>query len=100
MDLDIQVKATNNTLDSVGYEEYQREKNIRWKDQQPDEDIEPLIKSNNLFHPSKKDEPELQKSLNTFIKQAKKDGTFDAISFKYLRKVRETFDILNIPFFF
>jgi len=48
----------------------------------------------------RKDEPELQKSLNTFIKQAKKDGTFDAISYKYLRKVRETFDILNIPFFF
>ena len=60
LDLDIQVKATNNTLDSAGYEEYQREKNIRWKDQQPDEDIEPLIKSNNLFHPPKKDEPELQ----------------------------------------
>ena len=43
---------------------------------------------------------ELQKRVNAFIKQAKEDGTFDALSKKHLTDARMTFDALGIPFFF
>ena len=45
-------------------------------------------------------EPELKASINEFVAQSKKDGTFDKLSYKYLKEARETFDKLNIPFFF
>lgn len=45
-------------------------------------------------------EPELKQNIDTFIKQAKQDGTFDNLSHKYLKEARETFDKLEIPFFF
>lgn len=45
-------------------------------------------------------EPKLKKDIDTFIKQAKEDGTFDKLSHKYLKEARETFDKLKIPFFF
>ncbi|NQX98743.1 MAG: transporter substrate-binding domain-containing protein [Flavobacteriales bacterium] len=43
---------------------------------------------------------ELKQKVNAFIKTAKKDGTFDKLSYKYLKETIETFDKLNIPFFF
>jgi len=48
----------------------------------------------------RQDEPELKKDINEFIKKAKSDDTFDKFSYKYLKDARETFDELNIPFFF
>jgi len=48
----------------------------------------------------RQNEPELKKSINEFIVQSKKDGTFDKLSYTYLKEARETFDKLNIPFFF
>jgi polar amino acid transport system substrate-binding protein len=45
-------------------------------------------------------EPELKKSINEFIKQSKNDGTFDKLSYTYLKEARESFDQLKIPFFF
>ena len=42
----------------------------------------------------------LLEDVNAFIKKAKKDGTFDELSKKYLTDARKTFDELNIPFFF
>lgn len=43
---------------------------------------------------------ELKKQVDAFIMQAKKDGTFDILSKKYLTEARKTFDSLGIPFFF
>lgn len=48
----------------------------------------------------KKGNEELRERVNAFIKQAKSDGTFDALSKKYLTEARATFDKLGIPFFF
>lgn len=48
----------------------------------------------------KKGNDELRERVNAFIKQAKSDGTFDALSKKYLTEARVTFDKLGIPFFF
>jgi len=48
----------------------------------------------------RKDDAELKKSINEFVAQSKKDGTFDKLSYIYLKEARETFDKLNIPFFF
>ena len=48
----------------------------------------------------RKDDENLKKSINEFVAQSKKDGTFDKLSYKYLKEARETFDKLNIPFFF
>lgn len=48
----------------------------------------------------RKDDEKLKKSINEFVAQSKKDGTFDKLSYKYLKEARETFDKLNIPFFF
>ena len=48
----------------------------------------------------RKDDVELKSSIDEFIAQSKKDGTFDKLSYKYLKEARETFDKLNIPFFF
>ena len=48
----------------------------------------------------RKDDADLKKSINAFIAQSKEDGTFDKLSYKYLKEARETFDKLNIPFFF
>lgn len=48
----------------------------------------------------KKGNDELRERVNAFIKQAKSDGTFDALSKKYLTEARATFDKLGIPFFF
>ncbi len=48
----------------------------------------------------KKGNDELRERVNAFIKQAKSDCTFDALSKKYLTEARATFDALGIPFFF
>jgi len=48
----------------------------------------------------RKDDKKLQSSINEFVEKSKKDGTFDKLSYKYLKDARETFDTLNIPFFF
>lgn len=48
----------------------------------------------------RQDEPELKASINEFVAKSKKDGTFDKLSYTYLKEARETFDKLNIPFFF
>lgn len=42
----------------------------------------------------------LKEKVNTFIKQAKQDGTFDTFANKYLTQAKQTFDTLGIPFFF
>ncbi len=42
----------------------------------------------------------LKEQTDAFISKAKQDGTFDALSKRYLSNVRETFDSLGIPFFF
>jgi len=43
---------------------------------------------------------ELKSKVDAFIVEAKKDGTFDQLSKKYLAEARATFDALGIPFFF
>lgn len=48
----------------------------------------------------RQEDRELKKQVDEFIVQAKKDGTFDALSKKYLTQARETFDKMGIPFFF
>ncbi len=48
----------------------------------------------------KKGNSELKKKVDSFIKEAKSNGTFDALSKKYLSEARKTFDRLGIPFFF
>lgn len=48
----------------------------------------------------KKNNEELKSQINTFINEAKKNGTFDELSYRYLNDARKTFDSLNIPFFF
>jgi len=48
----------------------------------------------------KKGNTKLKKQVDAFITQAKKDGTFDKLSKKYLTEARATFDELGIPFFF
>ncbi len=48
----------------------------------------------------RQNEPILKGKIDKFIAQAKKDGTFDELSYKYLNEARKTFDELNIPFFF
>lgn len=48
----------------------------------------------------RKDDVKLKEQVDAFIKKAKSDGTFDKLSRKYLKEIRETFDSLNIPFFF
>ena len=48
----------------------------------------------------RKKDTELKKQVDEFIKKAKSDGTFDALSKKYLTEARRTFDSLGIPFFF
>lgn len=47
----------------------------------------------------KKNSP-LKAEVDEFIKQAKDDGTFDTFADKYLTDAKNTFDELNIPFFF
>lgn len=47
-----------------------------------------------------KDNDALKTNVDAFISAAKKDGTFDALSKKYLTEARATFDALGIPFFF
>jgi len=47
----------------------------------------------------KKDSP-LKKDVDTFIKQAKEDGTFENFANKYLSDAKKTFDELGIAFFF
>lgn len=42
----------------------------------------------------------LKAKVNEFIKQYKKDGGFDKLSYKYLEEQRKTFDEMGIPFFF
>lgn len=48
----------------------------------------------------KKGNDEFKSQVDTFIKQAKSDGTFDNLSKKYLTEARATFDKLGIKFFF
>jgi len=43
---------------------------------------------------------ELKAQVDAFINKAKSDGTFDALSKRYLSEARATFDSLGIPFFF
>jgi polar amino acid transport system substrate-binding protein len=43
---------------------------------------------------------QLKNDIDSFINEAKKDGTFDSLSHKYLKDARETFEKLEIPFFF
>ncbi len=43
---------------------------------------------------------ELKTKVDAFINTAKKDGTFDGLSKKYLTEARATFDAIGIPFFF
>lgn len=48
----------------------------------------------------RKNDLKLKEEIDAFISKAKLDGTFDALSKRYLYDVRETFDSLGIPFFF
>ncbi|PID48225.1 MAG: amino acid ABC transporter substrate-binding protein [Proteobacteria bacterium] len=48
----------------------------------------------------RKKDTKLKKQVDEFIKKAKSDGTFDGFSHKHLKEAKETFDQLNIPFFF
>jgi len=48
----------------------------------------------------RKNEPNLKNKINDFIKQAKRDGTFDKFAYKYLKDIKKKFVELNIPFFF
>ncbi len=48
----------------------------------------------------KKGNSQLKKRIDTFIKKAKENGTFDQLANKYLKEVKEKFDDMNIPFFF
>jgi polar amino acid transport system substrate-binding protein len=48
----------------------------------------------------RQEDTELKSKVNTFIKQSKENKTFDTLSYKYLKEARETFDRLEIPFFF
>lgn len=48
----------------------------------------------------RKDDVELKNQVDEFIKKAKADGTFDSFANKYLKEIKQTFDKLNIPFFF
>ncbi len=48
----------------------------------------------------KKGNEALKQKVDAFIKQAKSDGTFDALSKKHLSEARESFDALGIAFFF
>lgn len=48
----------------------------------------------------KKGNSELKAKLDSFITEAKSDGTFDKLSKKYLTEARATFDKLGIKFFF
>ena len=42
----------------------------------------------------------LRKQVNEFIKEAKKNGTFNKLAHKYLKEAKIEFEKLNIPFFF
>jgi polar amino acid transport system substrate-binding protein len=48
----------------------------------------------------RKGDTELKKRVDAFIRQAKSDGTFDALADKYLGNAKRTFEKLGIPFFF
>ena len=48
----------------------------------------------------RKNEPELKNKINDFIREAKKNGTFDKLAYKYLKDIKKKFVELNIPFFF
>lgn len=48
----------------------------------------------------RKNEPELKTEINTFIKEYKENGGFEALAEKYLKEQKDIFDQLNIPFFF
>lgn len=48
----------------------------------------------------RKDDLQLKEKVDEFIKKAKKDGTFDKIADRYLKDIKDTFQKLNIPFFF
>lgn len=42
----------------------------------------------------------LKEKVNEFIKKAKADGTFESFAQTHLKEAKDTFDSLNIPFFF
>ena len=48
----------------------------------------------------RKSDKELKRKVDAFIRQAKQDGTFDALADKYLGGAKQTFEKLGIPFFF
>jgi len=48
----------------------------------------------------RKGDKELKEKVDAFIRQAKADGTFDALADKYMHGAKETFKRVGIPFFF
>ncbi|MTI71672.1 MAG: transporter substrate-binding domain-containing protein [Firmicutes bacterium] len=48
----------------------------------------------------RKENDKLRKSVNEFLKEYKNQGGFDKLANKYLKEQKETFEKLNIPFFF
>lgn len=63
--------------------------------------LEPFQKSPEYWGVAiKKGNDELKSQVNSFIKKAKQDGTFDELSKRYLTEARATFDRLGIKFFF
>ncbi|WP_457607766.1 transporter substrate-binding domain-containing protein [Nitratifractor sp.] len=48
----------------------------------------------------RKKDKELKKQVDAFIARAKKDGTFDTLTDKYLHDAKVNFEKLGIPFFF
>ena len=48
----------------------------------------------------RKDDKELKRKVDEFIRKAKVDGTFDALADKYLGDAKRNFEKVGIPFFF
>lgn len=48
----------------------------------------------------RQDDKDLKDKIDSYIKKAKDDGTFDKLAYKYLKEAKNTFDELKIPFFF
>lgn len=63
--------------------------------------LKPISKNHGYWGVAmRKNDKELKAKVDAFIKQAKKDGTFDKLANKYLKNVKQKFTELNIPFFF
>jgi polar amino acid transport system substrate-binding protein len=48
----------------------------------------------------RKDDTKLQEDINKFLKDYKEKKGFESLAGKYLKEMKETFDKMNIPFFF